>query len=175
VSSRGSSRNFLGNLLARFLPLRPCVLRGTLGYSGISRSGRYYLPDFPLRLFDATTASLAPARCPFRRLLPTTNHRNKHLARAISPYSVSGLCAPFFHPFSEEASKKLCPTSSMCRPQGLATLSTVSRRYSPWGCFSAPNAPRLSPFRALLLSRGPGTAFAIPPPLLRFCLKTFRP
>jgi hypothetical protein len=156
------SGNPLGNLLARFLPLRPCVLRGTLGYSGTSRSGRFYLPDLPLLLFDATTASLAPARCALRRLLPTTNRRNTHLARAMWPFSVSGTHAPSFHLSFGEASKKLCPAPPMCRPQGLATLPTVSGRpflgnlfqlptllgFDPSELFSSPaDRERLSPSR----------------------------
>jgi hypothetical protein len=53
--------------------------------------------------------------------------------------------APFLAPPFREASGSRCPDSRKCRPQGLATLSTVSACPRPGGCISTPNAPGLRP------------------------------
>jgi hypothetical protein len=53
--------------------------------------------------------------------------------------------APFLSLFFRKASGSRCRDFRKCRPQGLATLSTVSANPRPGGCFSTPDAHGLRP------------------------------
>jgi len=89
--------------------------------------------------------------------------------RASRPFSISGSARPSFHSLSEASSMR-CPAPWKSRPQGLATLSTVSLAFAqPWKPLSAPNAPGLLPSKLssnLVIERAvsnPSSALALFP------------
>jgi hypothetical protein len=66
------------------------------------------------------------------------------------PFSMLQLKRPYFASLFRETSGKLCPAFQKSRPQGLATLSTVSAPFNLGSIFQPPTLLGL-PFRALLL------------------------
>lgn len=109
VNFRGSSRNSLGNLLARFLPFRPCVFRGTLGFSRTSRSVNFPIHESPSLVFRRHLSVLRPSLPPslMSRIDMEPSKKAPRLSSRVLQHI--RICSPSFHSSFEQRLKSFAP------------------------------------------------------------------
>jgi len=141
--------------------------------------------DFPLRkILSSGSPSLALRRhhsvsCPssLPSLTSLADQEPSKKAPRTSYLTLQRLrvACPIFSPLLWRGVEKALPHFLDVPPSGFGYPLDGLRPHSPWESLPTPNTLRFQPFRALFLSRGPETAFAVPSPLLRLEPKTFRP
>jgi hypothetical protein len=91
---------------------------------------------------DATSASFTQTGRPITSYRVDTGLHNQAPRLSFRALQHFRIPAPFFSLLFRKASEELCQVPRKCRPQGLATLSTVSATRT-LGDVYVPNAPRL--------------------------------